>query len=261
MAFMPWNFEMVQAMYPSTSNGYLQRTGDRWNLNPQSVANKIRSLEKVEGADPNSEATLAKARELTAGQALTTKPYMSPTFGYLCQWISEVAGGSDLDAILRHADKYLNPHWIDGGLYYHRCDKGWDDDGNFTFVDAYTGNAGIGYARLNIKEGQKKMWEHPRTPDEVNQNPWVDGIDLGQDVDCLRGTWDVESRAMLISLRTWNGIEKKIRLLAKNLPSGRYGIYENGKLKRLAMVTEKSESLSVDIKVDGEDVDLVILHE
>ena len=259
MAFMPWNFEQVQEMYPSVSNGYLQRTGNQWNLNPQVVANKIRYLEKTEGADPNSEATLTKARELTAGQALTSKKYLSPTFGYLAQLISEVAGGSDLDAMLRHADKYLNPSWIDGGLYYARCDKGWDEDGNFTFVDAYTGNAGIGYARLNVKEGQKKMWERPWTQDDVKKRPWVDGFDLGQDVDCLRGTWDDASRAMLVSLRTWNGSEKIVQLIVKNLPLGVYGIYENGELRRV--VTQESESLPVDVKVDGQGVDLVILHE
>jgi hypothetical protein len=260
MAFMPWNYDKIQSWYPSTGYGYLQRVDDRLNLNPQVVANKIRSLSKDEGADPTSESTLARARELTAGGALTTKPYMSPTFGYLAQWISELAGGSDLDSLLRHADKYLNPSWSDGGFYYARCDNGWDADGNFTFVDAYTGNAGIGYARLNVKDGQKKMWDHPWTKEEVETRPWIDGLGLEQDVDCLRGMWDEEEHAMIVSLRTWNGSTKMVHLLVKALPPGRYGIYENGELRQAAEVTSPAKPLSVDLKVDGNGADLVILR-
>jgi hypothetical protein len=261
MAFMPWNFETVQKMYPSTAEGYLHRVGDRWNLNPQAVANRVRSLVKEDGADPSSEATLARARELTAGEPSTARKYMSPTFGYLAQWISEVGGKSDLDVLLRHADTYLNPSWIDGGLYYARCDDGWDADGNFTYVDPYTGNAGIGYARLNVKEGQKKMWEHPWTKEVVESTPWIDGLGLERGVDCLRGVWDDEERAMLVSLRTWDGSVKSVQLLARNLPCGRYGIYQNGELQHVAEVAPLSEPLVIDLKVSGDELDLVVLKE
>ena len=260
MSYMPWNYDMVQSMYPATTHGYLSRVGDRLNLNPQTVANKVRSLVKEEGADPNSPDTLARARDLTAGQAPVTKMYYSPTFGYLAQYLSEIAGGADLDALLRHADKYLNPSWRDGGLYYPGCEQGWDQEGNFTYVDPYTGNGAIAYARLNVKNGQKKMWDHPWTKEEVRSKPWVDGVDLAQDVDCLRAMWDSEEQAMVVSLRMWNGSSKSVPVEVKNLPAGRYGVYINGELRKATEVTAASRDVPFDVVVDGDGVDMVLLR-
>jgi hypothetical protein len=64
---------------------------------------------------------------------------------------------TDLDGLLLHADTCLNTSWSKGGLYYAPCDTGWDKDGNYTYVEPYTENAAVGYARLNMKDGQKKM--------------------------------------------------------------------------------------------------------
>lgn len=257
---MPWNYDLIQSMYPSVANGYLFRVGDRLNLNPSIVANKIRALVKEEGADPNSSATLTKAREETAGQPPTSFPYKSPTFGYLAQWTSEVGGGSDLDALLRHADAYLNPTWLDGGLYYGRCNDGWDADGNYIHNEPYTGNACIAYARLNVKNGQKKMWDHPWTKEEVRSRPYIDGLFLEKDIDCLRGAWDEQEQAMLVSLKTWNGSSKKVQFAVENLPAGNYGVYLNGELRDAVEVTPKSGSLPLDLEVDGNGTDLVVLH-
>lgn len=258
---MPWNYDLVHSMYPSAGYGYLQRVDDRLNLNPQTVANKIRALIKDDGADPNAKSTLTRARELTADSPLTTKPYMSPTFGYLALWISEIAGGSDLDALLQHADKYLNPSWSNGGLYYARCENGWDVDGNFIFNDAFTGNAGIGYGRLNVKNGQKKMWDRPWTKGEVESRPYIDGLGLESNVDCLRGIWDEQEGAMVVTLRTWNGSTKAVELLVNALPTGHYGIYVNGELREVADVGSTMKSLPVQVEVDGNGVNLIVIHE
>lgn len=261
MAFMPWNNEVVKSLYPSVAEGFVHRIGNRTNLNQQTVANAIRSLVKETGADPQASSTLLLARELTAGQPSSSKPYLSPTFGYLAQWTSEMSGGDDLDALLRHADLYLNPTWVDGGLFYARCDVGEDEQGNYTFVDAYTGNGGIGYARLNVKDGQKRMWDEPWSKEEVEARPWIDGVYLDQDVDCLRGVWDVGERAMVVSLRTWNGSTKNVQLSAYCLPVGTYGIYENGKLRRVVEIMSALKPLVVDLVVTQVGVDLVIKGE
>ncbi len=185
--------------------------------------------------------------------------YLSPTFGHVAQWLSEVAGASDLDALLRHADMYLNPTWVNGGLYYSRCDKGWDGEGNYTYVEPYTGNAAIGYARLNVKDGQKKMWDHPWTMEEVERQPWIDGIGLEGGVDCLRGQWDKDENFLQATFRTWNGETVQLRPVVKNLRPGQYGIYVDGELKEVRSVKSSAEDVIVDLSVGGEDADLVVL--
>jgi hypothetical protein len=206
---------------------------------------------------------LPLSRELETGRQMPDQarsPYLSPTFGYIAQWLSEVAGSPDLDALLLHADTYLNPSWSKGGLYYVRCDTGWDKDGNYTYVEPYTGNAAIGYARLNVKDGQKKMWDRPWTKEGVEKRPWIDGVGLEQDVDCLRGKWDEGQQAMTATFRTWNAERLTIRPVVKTLPSGTYGIYVNGELKRVAVVASRSDEIAVDLEVGGEDVDLILLR-
>ncbi|KAJ7605056.1 hypothetical protein DFH06DRAFT_1275649 [Mycena polygramma] len=61
-----------------------------------------------------------------------------------------------------------------------RYDETEDAAGNWTRMDPYTGNAAIGYARLNVYDGQKKMWEAPWTRERF-------------------------ADAMVLTVRTWDG--------------------------------------------------------
>jgi hypothetical protein len=260
MAFMPWNYKLIQSMYPSTGDGFLQRAGCRINVHPPAVTNAIKEIIAKEGGQHDSPTVIARARERTANAKLSKKPYLSPIFGYIAQWLSEVAGPPDLDALLLHADIYLHPSWSKGGLYYARCDTGWDKDGNYTYVEPYTGNAAIGYARLNVKDGQKKMWDQPWTKEDVENRPWIDGVGLEQDIDCLRGRWDEEQTAMTATFKTWNGRRVAIRPVVKMLPPGTYGVYVDGELKRVANIASPTEEITVDLEVGREEVDLVLLR-
>jgi hypothetical protein len=65
------------------------------------------------------------------------------------------------------------------------------------------------YGRLNVEDGQKNMWEKPWSADDVAKRPWVDGIDLTDGVDVLRGAWVEEQRAMVLTVRSWDGVERK----------------------------------------------------
>jgi hypothetical protein len=258
MAFMPWNYDNVKSMYPSVGTGFLDRLDDRININPPVVANKIKDIMAKDGKDVKSVTTIA--RELTTGQRLTHAPYLSATFGYVAQWLSEVAGSPDLDSLLRHADSFLNPSWDKGGLYYSRCDVGWDEKGNYTHVDPYTGNAAIGYARLNIKDGQKKMWDQPWTKEDFDSRPWIANVGFEQDVDCLRGVWDAEKRAMVATFRIWTGAKKTINPTIHNLSAGTYGVYVDGELKSTAVVTPTSTQVAIDLEVGELEVDLVVMQ-
>ncbi|KAE8453320.1 hypothetical protein EG329_011387 [Mollisiaceae sp. DMI_Dod_QoI] len=263
MAFMPWNYDQVQSMYPSVASGILHKVDNRINLHAPVVTNAIHDIVAKEGGDVDSPSIIARARTMTAGQRPSNKQYLSPTFGYIAQWFSEIAGSPDLDALLRHADTYLKPSWNSGGLYYPRSkqDDAWDGEGNFTFGDSYTGNAGIGYARLNVKNGQKKMWDHPWTKEILENRPWIDGIDLAQNVDCLRGKWDEEEKAMLATFRTWNGQTVAVKPIVKSLPLGTYGVYVNGELKSVEKVGSVGDEIAVELEVGEVEVNLVVLRD
>lgn len=258
MGFMPWNYDSVRSMYQAASQGFLQRLPDRINLNPAPVAAAVRRLVENEGADPDSESTLKRARETALPPSSFQPRFLNPMFGFIGIWISEVGGSPDLDKYLKHADTYLNPTWKDGGLYYKRNDQGWDSDGNFVFVDPVSGNGAIGYARLNVKGGQKRMWDHPWTPEEIHSRPWIDNVGLEDDVDCLRGTWSEEDQALVATFRTWNGNKATIHPVLKTLPAGTYGIYVDGELKQTKDLM-KGEDIEIALDVDEVEADLVVL--
>ncbi len=274
-----WNPEVVSDLYPKQSLGYISRASDdRVNLNPPDVAQAIRSLVASEGLDPNAPSTLAKAKELaprmkSPGNAL---PYKEPIFGYVVQWISEMGDKSTLDGILTHADKFLAPTWERGGLYYPRSTKLSDEDGNWTMCDPFTGNGAIGYARLNVPGGQRKMWEKAWTPADVAEAPFVDGIDLSSGVDFSRGVWMPERGALVITMRRWNEATiryapfyldivdidclSRLQLLCRNLPTGTYGVYVNGNLSETRRVDVRSDDINLELEVDGTEQDVVLLR-
>jgi hypothetical protein len=85
-------------------------------------------------------------------------------FGWAATWASEMGDAATLDGILAHADRYMNPTWRDGGLYYPRNDTEHDESGNRTEVEPFTGNVLLGYARLNVSDGMWKLYNEPWRP-------------------------------------------------------------------------------------------------
>jgi hypothetical protein len=178
-----------------------------WN---PSVAHAIRQLVKTEEADPASLSTVAKAKDIVRTANLQSKsPLVTPNFGYVAIWLSEVGNKSTLDGLLTHADKFMSPTWRNGGLYYPRSDHDPEKVRNETAVDPFTGNSAIGYARLNILDGQRKMWLEPWTAEQVSSSPYVDSLDLSSDVDFVRGCWDTMRKAMIVTMRSWDGEKKR----------------------------------------------------
>lgn len=219
-AFMnAWNSRYVHTMSPVSARGFLSPAPDgRLNVNSTTLASEIRRLVKEEGADPDSAETLQTARAGVAAAAEKRKengketpaPPSAPEFGYAAKWASEVAGPQTLNGLLKHADAFMGPSWENGGLYYPRRDgPPTDDEGNWVFTDPFTGNAAIGYARLNVPDGQRKMWEEPWGKERFEREPWVEGVGLGSGVDFLRGAWDEDLSALVVTMKSWDGSEKK----------------------------------------------------
>ncbi|KAK7063657.1 Ldi domain-containing protein [Favolaschia claudopus] len=257
-AFMnAWNSEQVQALYPKMALGFLSKIPgeNRVNVHGPGIGQAIRSLVREQGADPDSPETLRKAREI-AGPPETGR--WRAEFGYICQWVSEVGDQETLDGLMRHAEMFLNPTWEKGGLFYERSDNQRDVDGNWTGMDSFSSNAGIPYGSLNVRNGQKTMWEKPWKRGHSTYRPYIDGVDLRSGVDFLRGEWDANVSAMILTARTWDGSTKTISPSFHNLPEGPYGVYANGKLTEVKAV-KLGESVAVPIEVGAEEVNLVLL--
>ncbi|KAH8788934.1 hypothetical protein F5883DRAFT_533570 [Diaporthe sp. PMI_573] len=282
-AFMnSWNSEYVHDWYPKLVKGHLTWHPDgRVNLNNILVASEIRAALKSaeEGLDERSltvsAETFAQAaskvqKGLDGGELRTPMgPSNAPTtFGYTVQWVSEVApppADAERDVVvglLKHADAYLNPTWERGGLFYPRKDgKLQDNEGNWIGMDVYTGNAGIAYGRLNVRDGQKTMWEKPWAKDGHHATyPYVEGTDLSSGVDFLRGEWNEEVGAFAVTMRTWDGSKSRVDLKVNNLPAGLYGLYQSGELVHVRQV-KAGGVVDVTAEVGVDEVDIVLVRQ
>ncbi|KAK7063673.1 Ldi domain-containing protein [Favolaschia claudopus] len=258
-AFMnSWNSEEVHALYPRQAVGFMNTKphDGRVNVHSAPLAQAIRTLIREEDADPNAPATLSKAREMSKD----VPKFFPAEFGYVSQWVSEVGDAATLKGLMLHADTHLKPTWDKGGLFYPRNDELEDAEGNWTAMQAYTGNGAIPYARLNVHDGQKIMWEKPWPRGHSLVAPYVDGVDLSSGVDFLRGKWDAGLGAMIVTLKTWDGSSQPVSPIFRNLPEGKYGVYINRTLTKTQSVTA-GDNIIITVDVEGRDLDIVVLKE
>jgi Linalool dehydratase/isomerase len=132
-----WNREFVRTHYPEQIKDLL-----------------------VDGPDGTKSVKQSPKLELM-GQTLIAD---SCDFGWVATWASEMGDAATLDGLLAHADRFMDPTWRDGGLYYPRNDTEFDDDGNRTEIEPFTGNVLLGYARLNVPDGMWKLYNQPWGP-------------------------------------------------------------------------------------------------
>ncbi|WP_313808124.1 hypothetical protein [Sphingobium sp.] len=110
---------------------------------------------------------------------------------------SEVGDTETLDGLLGYADLKLNSAWQDGGYYYKRRDANYDENGYFIGMDAAAGNALLHYARLNVKDGLKKLFDGP-LDDAHFEQPAL--IGLPDDLDIRRAIFDPQRNALALTL-------------------------------------------------------------
>lgn len=82
-------------------------------------------------------------------------------YGLVAAWASEMGDRETLDGLFAHAERYFSPAWADGGLYYPRNDTPTDAGGNRTEIEPMTGNVLLGYARLNVADGLRSIYQEP----------------------------------------------------------------------------------------------------
>lgn len=110
---------------------------------------------------------------------------------------SEIGDAETLTGLLGYADRFMNPVCEDGAYYYKRRDANFDAHGNFIGMDPMSGNALYSYARLNVKDGLKTLYEGP-WDDRHFAEPAL--IGLPPDLDVLRAIFDDERQALALTL-------------------------------------------------------------
>ena len=280
-----WNPRLARGLYPQLLAGYLtQKAGGRLNLNAQPVAEVVRRLVREDPSltHESSEAFArawsgpAKAKALkpalrpqppgAAGRGREELMPTKPVFGLVLTYVSEVGPAPHLSGLLQHADQIFTRQWHRGGLYYEQSTTNInsgervivDEQGEWAFCDTFTGNALVAYARLNVPDGQRAMYERPWTSATLAATPWIDGLaGFEQGVDFLRGLWDAEARAMILTVRSWQG-QTALAPVLRGLPAGEYEVYVDGELDRVDVAVDGS--IAVELVVgDERERDLVVL--
>lgn len=107
------------------------------------------------------------------------------------------------DRMLHYADTYWAPRWRDGALSYPRQDqfkRTGDAPDVWRRVQPLTGNALIGLARLDHKDGLYTLFNSPFESAHQSE-PFITRIDPAA-VDVTRAVYDKDKRALIVSLRS-----------------------------------------------------------
>lgn len=137
------------------------------------------------------------------GSEKLVEPGTLGEMGWLAGWASEMGDQEVVSGLLRHADTYMNPQWENGGLYYPRRDDGYDDSGLFVNMTPTVSNAMIPYARLNVADGLRTLFEQPWT-DRERGRPAL--TEISDHVDVRRAWYHEESRRLQLTVTPMHGV-------------------------------------------------------
>ena len=135
-------------------------------------------------------------------------------FGWAAVAASELGDETTLSGLLRHADRYMNPEWRDGGLYYPRNDLRYDESGILRQVVPITTNALLPYARLNVTNGLNTFYNQPWTRSHFEE-PLI--TEVSDTVDVPAAQFDAETCDMHFSLSARAGRPGDTRLVMSNV--------------------------------------------
>lgn len=138
---MPWGDAWYGTLANTWNHEFVREHWDR-----------VRDVHLVRGADGTMSCRMPE------GMAFETE---TCDFGWLATWASEMGDTEALDGLLRHAELHMQPTTFDGGRFFPRHDEAADEHGNYTRVEALTGNALLAYATLNVPDGLRAIYEQP----------------------------------------------------------------------------------------------------
>jgi hypothetical protein len=183
------------------TDGWLGMLLNMWQ--PEVVRRTYRnSIEQWLDRGPDG---LISVRNLSCipGSSELVDPGTLGEIGWLAAWASEMGDQEVVTGLLRHADRFMNPQWENGGLYYPRRDETHDDAGNFVAVPPVAGNATFPYARLNVADGLRTLFERPWT-DHERSRPAL--TEVGREVDVRRAWYHEDARCLQLGVSPMHGV-------------------------------------------------------
>jgi hypothetical protein len=208
-----WNRELVHELYETQTPDYIRRT-------PDGLLTVAEPTAMVEAR------TARRENRVPAFERDTSYRWTQSEFGYTAACMAEMGDQDNLRDMLAYADKYLQPTWRNGGLSYPRNDTSFDEQGNYVYMDALTGNGMLAYARLNVPDGLWKMYTHPWTSAHFAQ-PHVSNL-TGR-VDILRACYDESQRLLALTYRPVDSTPVDIRMTIANVKPGQpWTLFQDG---------------------------------
>lgn len=203
-AMNAWNRDEVRARYPGQVAEWLERRPDGLIMlrSPRTVA-AVRAARAAGTPPPPPDRAF---------------PWRNPDLGYLAMWVSEMGDTETLRGLLGYADRYLNPTWDRGALYYPRNDQPNDAVGNMTYMDPVTGNAMLAYARLNVGDGLWSLYQRPFSREHFEE-PALEEVSDGTDV--LGARFDAGPQVLRLALRGSGGKTARAAVRVANVPADR----------------------------------------
>ncbi|OKO89160.1 hypothetical protein AC629_07385 [Bradyrhizobium sp. NAS80.1] len=192
------------------------------------------------------------ARPEVMGQRIVTDDC---DFGWITAWVSEMGDAETLRGLLAHADRYMAPAWLDGGLYYPRNDLVENAEGVRTLVEPMSGNVLLGYARLNIPDGLWHLYNEPWEPAHFEE-PAI--VAVGSDVDISRAIFDPENNRLNFAVERRRDVSGDgIVRIARALARGPWSLACDGAEFARGSGTNVQIAGAVQVEIDGADV---VLH-
>lgn len=194
-----WNPSVSKQLWPKQIAGWLnfdKGTGT-CSINSPNVA-ALRRAQLAQGV-PEEDIHVPDEPQLNA-----QIPWSTPIFGYISAALSELGPLDKLSSLLNYADSYLNPTFLNGGLYYPLNPQSYNNsDLKHTFMDPLSGNAMIAYARLNIPDGMRLLYENAwKREDERWGWPYLEEVRPGKMVDITRA--EFKQGKLVVGVACWD---------------------------------------------------------
>jgi len=119
-------------------------------------------------------------------------------FGHFALYASELGDKKTVDAMLRYAEKHLNPTWDDGAYFFPRNDDLRNEQGLPVLMTPLAGNALLALARINIPSGLYITFNEPFENKHFYE-PYVDKIDY-PNVLVRQAVYDEEKCVLIVRL-------------------------------------------------------------
>jgi hypothetical protein len=148
-------------------------------------------------------------------------------FGWAAVCAAEVGDAESLSRMLAYADRYLHPVWADGAYFYRRHDEWFAEDGTLSAMDPHTSNALLPYARLNVPDGLRKLYD----------GPWGDAhfaepalVRMTPSLDIRRAWFDAGRNALALTVRPLQPITTAQLTISNALDRGAVQMFRDGQL-------------------------------